>query len=96
MKEIIDDEEATFWKSFADDAKLRRKDIEPARFEYAKRQLWALECSIYDGPDDKSIHVLARDGRTWNFWPYKGYWAGKKQGRGIKALQCEIEKGKTK
>ena len=69
----------------------KRARLEPDRMRGTKEELLRLGCRILPGPDAKSFKVCVPNGPCWNFWPYSGWWAGPKQGRGFAGLRAEIE-----
>jgi hypothetical protein len=68
----------------------QKSEVEPQRMEHAKQRLIRMGCSLSSGPDASSFHIFAPDGRQFNFWPFTGWWAGAKQGRGLQSLVDEI------
>ncbi len=52
----------------------------------AKRELEELGWRVGAGPDDKSFEVRTMQGHKFHFWPYKGWFQGPRQGRGLKKL----------
>jgi hypothetical protein len=79
-------EQSEYWRIGKEEQQERRRQQEPGRMEYAKAELLKAGWQVYNGPDHTSLTVQSPSGKRFNFWPYKGYFAGPVQGRGLKKL----------
>lgn len=75
-----------YWRIGKEEQRERRERIEPGRIYYAKIKLLNLGWEVKAGPDETSLTVISPTGKRFNFWPYKGYFAGPTQGRGLRNL----------
>ena len=75
-----------YWRLGKEEQRERREQTEPQRMEYVENKLLELGWKVGSGPDDKSFAVTSPTGKRFNFWPYKGYFAGPVQGRGLSNL----------
>lgn len=81
-----------YFEDLRADKEARRAALEPQRREYAMRKLTEAGCVLGPGPDENSLRVT-KGGRSWNFWPYTGWWAGPNGNRrGIASLLQEVNR----
>jgi hypothetical protein len=66
----------------------RQNRLEPQRMESTRKKLVSLGCKVTMAYDGKAWDVTFPDGRFVRFWPYSGWFSGKKglQGRGFAKL----------
>jgi hypothetical protein len=75
-----------YWRLGKEEQRERRERIEPLRMYHAETKLLNLGWEVKAGPDETSFTVISPAGKRFNFWPYKGYFAGPVQGRGLRNL----------
>jgi hypothetical protein len=75
-----------YWRLDKEEQRERRERIEPVRIYHAETKLLNLGWEVKSGPDETSFTVISPAGKRFNFWPYKGYFAGSVQGRGLRNL----------
>ena len=72
----------------------RRDQLEPQRMASTRNRLLEVGCTVKPGKDGKSWEITFPDGRFVIFWPYSGWFSGKRDlsGRGFKKLLKAIKK----
>jgi hypothetical protein len=75
-----------YWRLGKEEQRKRREQTEPNRMYYAELKLLKFGWEVKAGPDETSLTVISPAGKRFNFWPYKGYFAGPVQGRGLSNL----------
>ncbi len=67
-----------------------RESVVDYRKRSTKAELEKMGCKVLPGPDAESYSVWAH-GKKFNFWPYKGWFAGPTKGRGFRNLVVAIK-----
>jgi len=92
------DDDVSDGEFYKEASRQKRQELEPKRFEYAKKQLFGHEFDIVEdiriGGD--KIEIYLTKNRQIDFWPYTGWFCGRKpigkvKGRGIENLIKELK-----
>lgn len=73
------------FKAMAEEARKRREREEGPRIANALYQLESIGCKVKQH-DAWSFKVQAPNGKRFHYWPWKGWWHGSAQGRGLAKL----------